>query len=264
MEPLEPDALASVLLQRRECLQALLEQPQKKRDLVETIDVPRSTLDDIVRELEDARLVEYADGVWQPTVLGRCVFHTHENYRDRLDSLSETTSVIDALPQDSPIGREFLEGADVVESNTAMPDGVIRVLVDSVESATRVRGFTPVVFEGYLKLFRERTTTGERCQLEFIFPSNAFERLRDTCSERIEAALRNEHISLYLGSISVSFGLWVADGNYASVIVYTDRGIRGIITNDTPEAIAWATDQYERIERDAESVFSARETTTSR
>jgi len=48
------DELATVLLKRYECLNALINHPQAKPELVDTLDMPRSTLDDVVRELEQA------------------------------------------------------------------------------------------------------------------------------------------------------------------------------------------------------------------
>jgi len=43
------DELATVLLKRYECLNALINHPQAKPELVDTLDMPRSTLDDVVR-----------------------------------------------------------------------------------------------------------------------------------------------------------------------------------------------------------------------
>jgi len=42
------DELATVLLKRYECLNALINHPQAKPELVDTLDMPRSTLDDDV------------------------------------------------------------------------------------------------------------------------------------------------------------------------------------------------------------------------
>jgi len=48
------DELATVLLKRYECLNALINHPQAKPELVDTLDMPRSNFDDVVRELEQA------------------------------------------------------------------------------------------------------------------------------------------------------------------------------------------------------------------
>lgn len=73
--------------------------------------------------------------------------------------------------------------------------------------------------------------------------------------DQTEEALHDMHVSLLRGSIPVSFGLWIADNSHAEIIVYAEQGIRGLIINDTDEAIAWAENQYERVQQDAEPIF---------
>jgi len=68
---------ARVLRRRYDCLRAIVTEPREKRALVEATETPRSTLDDIVRELESAGLVTYDDGVWRPTTSGRVAAEVH-------------------------------------------------------------------------------------------------------------------------------------------------------------------------------------------
>jgi len=50
--------------------------------------MPRSTLDDVVRESSNkADLVEYRDGDWYSAQSGRLACRAHRNYLDQLDSL---------------------------------------------------------------------------------------------------------------------------------------------------------------------------------
>ena len=59
MSDQSPHELLYTVNRRWDCLQASVEEPQEKRTLAETLSMPRSTMDTVVRELEGADLVTY-------------------------------------------------------------------------------------------------------------------------------------------------------------------------------------------------------------
>jgi predicted transcriptional regulator len=250
-----PPDLADILLKRYECLCTLDNQPQAKRELVESLDVPRSTLDDIVRDLEHADLVEYHDGKWQLTLLGQYTLKHHTSYKEGLESLTNATPVIKELPRDTPVERRFLRDAEVHVATTPVPDEVMQVFLDAVESATHVRGVTPLAMAGYAEPFYRAGTTGSDAQLEVVLPLETFERLRTLHPDSTDRAMADDAITLYHADIPVTFSLWIADDDHAGLIVYADQGVQGILINDTDDALDWATSQYDRIQKDAEALF---------
>jgi len=246
--------LADVLLKRCECLRALSVQPQAKRELVESLDTPRSTLDDIVRDLEDADLVEYHGGKWRPTVLGQCTLSHHTRYKNGLKSLTDAAPVINELPRETPVDRHFLIDADVHVATPPVPDEVIQVLLDAVEPATHVRGVTALAMAGHADSFYRHATTGSDAQLDLVLRPAMFERLRTLNPNQTETTMADENTTLYRGDIDIAFSLWIADEKHAGIIVYADQAIQGVIVNDTDDALDWASDQYNRIEKDATPV----------
>ncbi|RJX51451.1 helix-turn-helix transcriptional regulator [Halonotius pteroides] len=246
--------LADVLLKRCECLRALSNQPQAKRELVESLDIPRSTLDDIVRDLEHADLVEYLDGEWQPTPLGQCTFNHHTRYKEGLESLTDAAPVINELPRTTPVDRHFLIDAEVHIATAPVPDDVIQILLNAVESATHIRGITALAMSGYADSFYRHATAGSDAQLELVLQPEIFERLRTINPNQTDNVLSDENTTLYHGDVPVSFSLWISDENHAGIIVHTDQSVKGIIINDTDDALDWATDQYNRVREDAELI----------
>lgn len=251
-----PLALADVLLKRFECLRALANQSQAKPELVDSVDIPRSTLDDIVRELEHADLVEYRDGKWQLTLLGQYTFGHHTRYEEGLESLTGAAQVLEALPRDTPVERRFLIGADVHVATGPVPDGVMQAFLNAVDSAMHVRRATPVVMAGYADPFFRCATRGSDAQLDVVLPVETFERLRTINPELTDSALADDDISLYHADIPATFSVWIADDDQAGLIVYGDHGVQGVLINDTTDALNWATAQYDRILNDAEQIIS--------
>jgi predicted transcriptional regulator len=242
-----------VLAKRGETLRALLEEPRAKRDLVDALDIPRSTLDRAVRELETAGLVEYRDGVYRPTLFGRTALETHEAYRRSLDDLASAADVVAPLPPDSPLDRTFLVGAEVVASAPHMPDQVVGRLIESVGDADRIRGVAPVGMDGHLDAFRDATTTRPG-GLELVLTPELFDHIARTRPEETLDTIETGRATLFRTEVPFRFGLWLADDREAGVVVYTDTGIRGVLVNDAEPAVEWALDLYERVQGGAEPV----------
>ncbi|WP_077152426.1 transcriptional regulator FilR1 domain-containing protein [Halorubrum tropicale] len=255
MAPQSPSDLADTLLKRYECLRALFDQPRQKRDLVDEIGIPRSTLDDIVRELEAADLVVYRDSKWQLTLFGQYMLKQHINYKEGLESLTNVIPIIKELPRDTPVERRFLRDVEVYIATTPVPDGVMQVFLDAVESATHVRGVTPLAMAGYDEPFYRAATSGSDAQLEVVLPLETFERLRTLHPDSTAKAMNDDDTTLYHADIPVTFSLWIADDDHTGLIVYADQGVQGILINDTNDALDWATNQYDRIRKDAEKLF---------
>jgi len=250
-----PLDLADILLKRYECLRTLDNHHHAKPELVESLGIPRSTLDDIVRDLEHADLVEYRNGKWQLTLLGQYTLDHHSRYMEGLESLTDATPVIKELPRDTPVKRRFLIDAEVHVATTPVPDEVMQIFLDAVESATHVRGVTPLAMAGYAEPFYRCATTGSDAQLEAILPLETFERLRTLHPDSTDRVMGDDDITLYHADIPVTFSLWIADDDHAGIIVYADQGVQGILINDTDDALDWATNQYDRIQKDAEPIF---------
>lgn len=255
MSSYTPVDLVGVLLKRNECLRSLSSQPHTKPELVESLEIPRSTLDDITRELEQANLAKYHDGKWKLTLLGHYTLDHYTRYKEGLKSLTEATPVIQELPEDTHVDRRFLIGAEVHVATAPVPDEVMQVFLDAVETATHVRGVTPLALAGYAEPFYHAATTGREAQVEVILPLKTFERLRELDPDLTDKVIANGDITLRHRDIPVTFSLWIADDDHAGLIVYADQGVQGILINNTDDALNWAVEQYDCIHKDSDQIF---------
>lgn len=249
------DCLDAVLTERHSYLRALIKQPRSKCDLEDKLDSSRSTLDRAFRELADADLAKYENGVWKPTLLGRCSYKMRETYLNQLESLVEAAPLFNDLSSESPVDCTFLAGANVYNADPSMPDAVMQTLLRSVEEGQNVSVATPVVVTGFAEDFYECVKSGGNYSLEFLVPLDVFERVRAVFPTLTDELLSDENVSLHTTSIPFNFGLWVVDTEEAGIIVFTEQGVGGILVNDTTDALDWATNQYERAKRDAEPVL---------
>jgi len=251
----DPTDIGPLIFKRYDTLHALTQAPRTKPELAESLEIPRSTLGDILRELEHANLVRYTDGHWQTTLISKCMVHTHEQYVDHLSSLREMESLTDVLEVESPLDCPFLIGADIHKSEAALPDEVMHVLLEAAESASRFRIFTPAAISSYVAPFYERVTNGDDPRVEVIIEPTLFERLRAHKPSVMNEAVDDDRVTFFTAKIPVSFGLWIADNDSVGVLLFSESGIRGILTNDSVSALAWAEDQYEQVKQHADPVF---------
>lgn len=250
-----PKDIATVLLKRYECLHALVNQPQTKPKLVDTLDMPRSTLDDIVRELERADLVEYRDGDWHPTHSGRLACRAHRDYLDQLNSLGDVSAVLDSMDTDEEVSWAFIDGADTYEAHSSIQYAVMMTLLDFVEVATDVRVVTPNVVAGYADQFYESGISGRNAAFEMIIPPEVHAWFHSTHPSVATDVLNDPDVDVLRASIPFSYGLSIFDDERAGVTIFTEKGIAGLLVNDTNNALAWAEEQYERVKQNADPIL---------
>ncbi|RRJ31877.1 hypothetical protein EIK79_06255 [Halocatena pleomorpha] len=254
-----PEDFANLLHRRCEYLRALIDHPQDKRNLVEMLDTPRSTLDDVVRELEQAGLVEYIDGQWHPTHSGRLACCVHQDYLNNLANLIDTSSVLDALHANSEVSWEFIEGADVYKTHPGVLDSVIPTLLDHVEMATDIRIVSPSIVAGYGKQFDKNKIFGPESTFEMIISPKIQKWIYSMHQTAIIEALDKPDVCLLCAPISFSFGLSIFDSQRAGITIFTPQGIAGLIINDTESALAWAEELYESVKQDASPIIQYEE-----
>lgn len=245
--------LERVLLRRQAVLEALVAESRTKPDLVEQLDIPRSTLDDIVRDLSDAGLVAYVDGQWQSTPVGACAHEIHQSYAERIAGLADATAVLGDAPV-SGIGCAMLDGCTVYDNDGVLPDEIVMEFLERIRQAEQLQGLVPRALAGHVPTTHEAIQTGSTTTTEMIFDPAVYERVVEMYPDQMRSEHESDHVDHYRADVPVSYGLWVADDDNAGVVIYSDGGIAGIIVNDSPAAIAWARDLYEQTRQNAELV----------
>jgi len=250
------DEFQRLLLRRRAVLRAVVDGVGDKRDLVERLEIPRSTLDDVMRELAEAGLVSYDDGRWRPTSVGRTAQAIHADYTERVSGVADAASVLGAVP-DIDIGRAMLDGCTVHEPGNILPDRAVTTFVEQVRAADELHGLVPQALAGHVPSVHEEVTADQSMEVELVFEPAVFDQLFDVYAAEMTRALETDRIGLYRTPLPHPYGLWVADDAHAGVVIYGGGGIRGIMVNDTDAAVEWATERYRRASAEAEPITLA-------
>lgn len=232
----------TLVARRRELLAALESGPVDKPTLVESLQVSRSTVDRAVRELEDAALVERAGGEVSLTAKGRVLYRGYLELEDTATGVQESTQVFEGLPADNAPHPVIFAGGDVIEGSQTVPNRPLDVLEEYVEVAHRIDAVTLSVVPRMVEAYRDAIIE-DQTAVRMTMPEVVIEELIDTHEETLSAVLETD-ADLRQAKTAPPYGALrfdTGDGSIAVLLSHGNGGLRGMVRNDSPLAVAWAT-----------------------
>lgn len=240
------------VVNRREQLLAALTEPRHKRDLVEELDLSRSTLDRAVRELETLGLIE-RDHRYVLTVTGRLVLERFDELLAEFDDIAAARQLLGALSRDAPMSVSMLRGAEVRRADQPTQPQVLDPVKELFDRAERIMGFSVAETNPEFSEGPQGELDTDGVDLAVVYDRTLVEHLR--ADGRLEPVMERERFDAHVHP-DVPYGLGVvttADGETVFLVVYDDDWtLRGLLVNDAPEACRWATDVFERYREAAE------------
>jgi predicted transcriptional regulator len=239
--------IIDVIGNRWNVLEALHGTLLTKPELESTLNVSRSTVNRAVSELEEAGLIKRSppDG-YQITAFGQPIYHLCLRMGRCLDGITEAYLLDSKLPSGELGEVVMFDGATVVQPEAHAPDRPLQELLGRIESTSSLRGCTPVVLQQYVDVCHEQVMH-ENLELELVVTSDVRDCLETTYTEQLAEALQQPHVYIYEMQQSLPFGIMIFDDDptqEAGLVLYSEAGVSGIITNDNQLALGWARQMY--------------------
>ncbi len=206
-----------------------------------------------VRELEAHHLAEEIEDGVQLTLLGRLLYERYQSFASVADEVRRHAHLLSELPADAPITPDLLNKSDIVLPERHAPNRPVQRVTELVEGAEQVVALAPVALPAYVELFYEQIVD-ENLTAEFVFEPPVIEYLGTDYGEMLEEAAATGRFTATITDAELPFGLVVSEGERTgvAVIVYAEGGeLRGIISNETPEALDWGREVYGYYRSDA-------------
>ena len=238
---------AATIAKRRDVL-SVLSAPATKPELVQTLDISRSTVDRAIDALLEHALVERRGSEYVATYAGREGVAAYERYLDRVAALERAQPVLAELPPDVDIDPAVLEGAEVVESTPEAPEAPIEANIDYLVAPTAFRGTGPTVLPQYIDVMTA-LAEDEGVETEIVVTESVATALKETYEDGFARLAGASGLGLYVTDEPMPYAVWTAespDRTGSGIVVYGDNGVAGVINNDTPAMNEWAREQYER------------------
>lgn len=250
------DDLARTLHRRSDLLALLVAESLDKRAIEDRVDASRSTVDRGIRDLEAAGLVERTNGGYTATVSGRLAAESRAAHVAELDGVDRAGELLDLLDDGGELGREMLAGVEVERAEPPSTAAPLERLKDVIRRSDRYLGMSGTdTGTGFGQLFHEQVVE-EDLDLSFVFTREMADHLTSHLDEMFPPM---EAAGFEYGVVDdLPFGLGVGltdDWAVATVIVYAPSGrLAGILFNENPAAVAWATEVFDRYSARAETV----------
>ncbi|MFB6221580.1 MAG: helix-turn-helix transcriptional regulator [Halolamina sp.] len=249
------ERLRDVLRKRADVLGALSAERLDKPTLGDTVGVSRSTVDRAVAELEETGLIRRADGKFEATHAGMLALETRREYAEMTDTLGDAEPLLEAVPDDAPIGTDFLEGGTVTYADPSLPEAALTDVLSRLPEAERLRGFAPVVKTNYVSMLRDAVAE-EGLSVEIIVKADTLESLQTVAAARDEVAefFAADAVEVFTTEQRLPYALWLLDGpdlEHAGITVHEGGAVVGVLNNERPEVVANYREQYEQVREDA-------------
>jgi predicted transcriptional regulator len=236
------------LVSRRADLLAALDVPRHKRDLAAELPTSRSTVDRALRELEVASLVERRDGRYQTTLAGRLASAGHDHLVETLADVGSARELLAHLPREVDVAPAFLRGATVNYPETPVPRQPLLDLWEYIRAADHHRGLATAVLETEIAERMHELALTDGIDFEYVYDGSIAEYLRTEHADRLVETLEHDNRLYVAESIPLELGVISGErGTHAYLVSRDDRGeFRGVAINDTPAAVEWAEELFER------------------
>jgi predicted transcriptional regulator len=237
--------LREVLAGRHRLLARLARAPADKPTLVDDLPVARSTVDRGVRDLEEVGCVERAGGELRASAAGRAALAAFERYADATDGVAAASPVLASLPADVCLPRALLVDAEVRVADDHVPEQVSAPVVRAVREADVVRATAPVVYGRYLD--HTITAVENGADVETVVARPVVESARAFDPESIDELNASERYAAFVTDRDLPYAVTYVerDGDETvAVTVYENGAPRGVLVNDTAEAVAWGRERY--------------------
>lgn len=249
-EELQGTTLRETVRKRSDVLDSLRSDPAPKPELVERLDVSRSTVDRAVDSLRETGLIRRTGGQYHVTVHGRLIVESYQEYVDATDALAKAAPILDTIPLDSGIDRSLLESGTIRLADPHAPENAITAAVEELQSAERLRVFSPIVKSNYINLVHEEVAEAG-LDTDLVLGQGASESLASlaTVTETLEGLLGAESFSLYTTDAELPYMLYLMTGgtDAVGITVHDDGAIVGSVTANDPDAVAWGRERFDEV-----------------
>ena len=250
--------IVDVLRKRREILACLLDDPRDKSTLVDELDIPRSTLDRAVRELESVRVVTYSDGEYVVTGLGERLTRDFFRFVDRAELALELEPFLRWAPSEEfELDIRWLADAELLGPTDADPYAMINRHMQRLKEMDYVRGMLPVTgLHAHEAAHESIVENGAEGKL--IVEPDVAEVLTSKApfADLTEEMLATDRFELFVCDDSIPYFVGVFDDDIVQIGVDENGEPRAMIEADHPEVRTWAVETLNEYERRAERLSS--------
>lgn len=242
---------------RAPLLDLLREGPREVNEMVERLDMSRSTIHRTTRSLTEKGLLRNGDAC-QLTGFGRTVAEEVAHFRARIagaaklraflntahgDDANSNRSEPNHVGPDGPdVPVEKFADATVSRPKPRQPHFAVKRIIELMERAESVQIFSGIISPFYVDAAYRQMRNGT--EIEVVFDPEVVEIVAEEYTEKARKAAETGQFEILVHE-NVPFELFVFDDR-AGIAAHDDGGIAQVFVEvDAPTAVTWAENVYE-------------------
>lgn len=246
-----------VVVRRSDLLAALETGPLSKAELVDRLDVSRSTVDRAVRELESYGFVRRTDDGMALAGSGQLVGEAVDRFERRLSELAQLQVLLEFVDDADDFGLPpfVFEGSDVYMNDRYEAENVASEIPPRVRNAERIDAVSKALSStrSAKTIYEAIVEEGVTFRGVYAVSMASFIRAWGSEERRQMAETGNYEAYVTQRDVPVSvFNFTFSDREEVAIFVYDDQSnLIGAVVNDDPEATAWGREIYRDYRADA-------------
>lgn len=233
-DPLEEIEFLARSANRIEVLAALVEEPQTRQTLADSVAVSQPTLGRILRDLTDRTWITTDGDAYRATATGQLVATGITDLRERLATETKLRDVIEWIPTDAvDVGLQHFADARITTPTQTRPNAPITRMLELLGDTDHALLLSHAFNEQKLRLIRDRTADGT-LTTDGVFGADAIDAISATADLR----------------------------EMLSEIVATDAAEIRVVTDDIPVAVEVTDTRTHLLLRNSEGIVRASLDTT--
>lgn len=235
-------------------LERLADGVARPAELVERVDVSRTTVHRTLTDLTERNWAARVDDGYAATPVGELALEIYRTARARFRTLERIESFLTAGDLDvAEFELDWLETARLETATEANPDQPVEWYADRLAATDgdRLRAVTPIITRQFMAVHEPLVAAGTRTEL--VVDESTFQFVADRYPDRLRESTRLENYDLYVTDRSPSLGLTLV-GETVFLGAYDDGRLVVALESTNDRLRAWATQRYERFRTDARRI----------
>ena len=257
-------------IDRRRALLERLRSPAEKRELVESLDCSRATVDRAIRRLEQLGWIVRDEDGWQLSYAGRTLLEQYLQFREEFADVLSGTELLSSLPPDADVDASLFAGAwmtpgdrpedSAVDTGYSTVDDANELPADlraRIESADRIRLVAPAETAATLLSSCRELSSGP---VEAVLDRRVLSRLPERTPALARWLVATDRTTAFAAEAPPYALLLLSEGDATTVSVVghrEDRTVEGVASNEADEAVEWGDRRYRALRRTATPISEA-------
>jgi len=233
-------------------LKAIVRDSGEPAELREGLEMPRSTFQRILSELQDRNWAEKSEGIYTATPLGEYVEGYFDDCVGTMSGLDKLSRFFEYVPfSEIGVGMETLVDSEITVSGSYSPHAPTERLIEALEDADGVRGLSPVITDRAFEAFSD-AIADSGVTVKNVVEKKVADAIISRYTDRLDEIGETDETGTYVYDGEIPMGMMIIDDT-VFVSAFDEDGIaRVLLQNDTDRMLGWAEGYHDRYRRESE------------